>query len=93
MSKTLTYTVEKGDTLSGIVGKFNNTAIRISVDELVKLNNIKNKNLIRRGQKLKIPVAKETSVKDDALHTALTTCLDAITHLPEYQALMKLMEE
>lgn len=89
----LTYTVVKGDTLSGIVSKFNNTVVRISVEELVKVNNIKNKNLIRRGQKLKIPVIKQTGAQDGKLQAAITSCLDAIAHLPEYQALMALMEE
>ena len=44
-----TYTVVKGDTLWSIAKKFNTT-----VDELVRLNNIKNKNLIYVGQVLKL---------------------------------------
>lgn len=43
------YTVQKGDTLSKIASKYGTT-----VDELVKLNNIKNKNLIHVGQKIKV---------------------------------------
>lgn len=46
---TIYYIVKKGDTLSYIAKKYNTT-----VDNLVKLNNIKNKNLILVGQKLKI---------------------------------------
>lgn len=42
-----TYTVKKGDTLSGIAKKHNTT-----VDKLVKANNIKNPNKIYVGQKL-----------------------------------------
>lgn len=45
-----TYTVKSGDTLSGIANRFNTT-----VNELVKLNNISNPNLIRVGQKIKLP--------------------------------------
>lgn len=44
-----TYIVKSGDTLSEIALKCNTT-----VDTLVKLNNIKNKNLIYVGQVLKI---------------------------------------
>lgn len=47
-----TYTVVAGDTLGSIAKKYNTT-----VDELVKLNNIKNPNLINVGQKIKIPGA------------------------------------
>ena len=44
------YTVVKGDTLYSIARKYKTT-----VNELVKINNIKNKDLIYIGQKLKIP--------------------------------------
>jgi LysM repeat protein len=45
-----TYTVKPGDTLSVIAARFGTT-----VAELVKLNNIKNPNLIYVGQILKLP--------------------------------------
>lgn len=48
-TKTTTYTVKKGDTLSHIAKRFGTT-----VNNLVKLNNIKNPNLIYPGQKLRI---------------------------------------
>ena len=44
-----TYTVQKGDTLSKIAKKYNTT-----VDALQKLNRIRNPNLIRVGQKLRV---------------------------------------
>lgn len=44
-----TYTVKKGDTLSGIAKRYGTT-----VKELAALNNIKNVNLIQVGQKLKV---------------------------------------
>lgn len=48
-SSVSVYTVKKGDTLSEIAERFGTT-----VSQLVKLNNIKNPNLIYVGQKLKI---------------------------------------
>lgn len=47
---TSTYTVKKGDTLSGIAARFGTT-----VAKLVQLNSIKNPNLIFPGQVLKLP--------------------------------------
>ena len=43
------YTVRKGDTLTYIAYKYNTT-----VDKLVSLNNIKNRNLIYVGQRLRV---------------------------------------
>lgn len=48
-SQETVYMVKKGDTLSAIAKKYGTT-----VDALVKLNGIKNPNLITVGQKLKI---------------------------------------
>ncbi|WAA10342.1 LysM peptidoglycan-binding domain-containing protein [Fervidibacillus albus] len=48
------YVVKKGDTLSHIAKKYDTT-----VNELAKLNNIKNVNLIYVGQKIKIPTASD----------------------------------
>lgn len=48
-AETVSYTVKSGDTLSQIALKYGTT-----VDTLVKLNNIKNKNLIYVGQVLKL---------------------------------------
>ena len=47
-----TYTVAKGDTLSGIAAQYGTT-----VDTLVELNGIQNPNLIMVGQVLKLPGA------------------------------------
>lgn len=46
---SLYYTVQKGDCLQYIANKY-----MVSVERLVKLNNIKDKNLIYVGQKIKI---------------------------------------
>ena len=48
-SKTVTYTVKRGDTLSVIATKYGTT-----VNKIAKDNNIKNVNVIYAGQKLKI---------------------------------------
>ena len=48
-SSTKTYTVKRGDTLSEIANKFGT-----SVKKLQSINNIKNVNLIRVGQKIKL---------------------------------------
>ena len=48
---TQKYTVKKGDTLSAIAKKYG-----VTVDAIVKANNIKNKNIIRVGTVLEIPV-------------------------------------
>lgn len=47
---TNSYTVKKGDSLSVIAKKYN-----VSVDDIVKVNSIANKNMIYVGQKLVIP--------------------------------------
>lgn len=46
------YTVQKGDTLSGIAFDYG-----VTVDDIAKYNGITNPNLIHPGQTLKIPVA------------------------------------
>lgn len=51
-----TYKVKSGDTLSGIASKYG-----LSVDKLVKWNNIKNKNVISIGQVLKLKKPTSTS--------------------------------
>lgn len=48
-SNNIYYTVVRGDTLSKIASKYS-----ITVSDIVKLNNLKNPNLIDAGQKLKI---------------------------------------
>lgn len=48
-AETKYYTVKSGDTLSGIAKKYKTT-----VNQLVKLNNIKNPDLIYAGQKIRV---------------------------------------
>ncbi len=46
---TKEYTIKKGDTFNGIVRKY-----KLNPDKLKQLNNIKNENSIKVGQKLKL---------------------------------------
>lgn len=55
--QTITYTVQRGDTLGSIAKKYG-----ISVGQLINANNIKNPNLIYVGQILTIPT--ETNIHD-----------------------------
>ncbi|PWA06994.1 glycoside hydrolase [Pueribacillus theae] len=50
-----TYTVKSGDTLSAIAARHKTT-----VSELVRINDIKNPNLIQVGQKIKLPGSAPT---------------------------------
>lgn len=51
-----TYTVQAGDTLAAIARRFNTT-----VEELVRLNNIANPNVLSLGQQLIVPAAGSTA--------------------------------
>lgn len=55
------HTVKKGDTLSGIAKKYKTT-----VNELVKINGIKDRDFIRVGQKIKLPGANTTATSKPA---------------------------
>lgn len=50
-SAPTTYTVKPGDTLSGIAAMFG-----VSVDDIVRVNNITDPNVLSDGQTLKIPM-------------------------------------
>lgn len=67
------YTVVRGDTLWGIARRYNTT-----VDELVRLNNIKNKNLIYVGQKIKVPNNLKYFKKYNGNSVSLVDALKAI---------------
>lgn len=85
----MSYTVKKGDTLSGIARKYNTT-----VEALASTNGIKNVDVIRVGQVLQIPTKETTKpVNNNQVYNALITCLDAIEDLPEFKTLSGLLEE
>ena len=52
--KATTYIVQAGDSLSGIAAKFG-----LTVDDIVKANNIENANQIYAGQELIIPATSK----------------------------------
>lgn len=54
--QTTTYTVVAGDTLAAIARRYGTT-----IDELVRLNNIANPNVLSLGQQLIVPVADGTT--------------------------------
>lgn len=76
------HIVKSGETLSYIAQKYNTT-----VDKLVKLNNIKNKNLIYVGQVLTVSTENSTS----NIKETLKTCLSDIENLPSFQKLKELL--
>lgn len=51
-----TYTVRRGDTLSEITEDYYNNGSASCYKAVAKYNRIPNPNVIRRGQKIKIPV-------------------------------------
>ena len=73
----VTYTVKKGDTLSGIASKYGTT-----VSKLVSLNNIKNPDLIYIGQVLTISKTTDSGSEDTTPEStpANTTSTVTIVH-------------
>jgi hypothetical protein len=73
------YTVQRGDTLFRLAGRFNTT-----VREIMRLNNLSNPNLIRVGQVLLVPSAAQpaTTVPATPLPTAEATADTAAEATP-----------
>lgn len=62
----VTYVVKTGDTLSGIADMFG-----VTVDDIVRVNNIADPNALQVGQVLTIPGRKQTEAAANATGTAL----------------------
>lgn len=82
-----TYTVKKGDTLWGIAQKYS-----VTVDNLVKWNNIKNRNIINVGQILCVsdPAKEKPAVKAkdyEAIGKQVEKTIAAIETLPAFKKL------
>ena len=80
----MTYIVKRGDTLTGIAAKYNTT-----VNELVKLNGIKNPNKIIVGQVLRLPTTDNTT--DEELGKAFRECLRDMDSLDSFNRLCRLI--
>lgn len=85
-----THVVKSGENLTIIAKKYGTT-----VEVLVALNNIKNKNLIRVGQVLNLPTVPTSTdpvTKDYAtIGKAVENLVERVENLPEFDALMKLL--
>lgn len=73
------YTVKKGDSLSAIAQAHGTT-----VKRLAELNNIKDINMIRVGQKLAVPQSADTCQQ-------LKQCIADIEKLPSFKKLLSLL--
>ena len=80
------YTVKAGDTLSAIARNYGTT-----YQELAKYNNIANPNIIRIGQKIKIPKSKQSKATDEVYTVKAGDTLSAIArkYNTTYQVLAK----
>ena len=63
VSNETIYVVQRGDTLSSIAAKYG-----ITYQEIVKYNNMSNPNLIKTGQRIKIPAKKTAASKPDKIY-------------------------
>lgn len=75
-----TYIVKKGDNLTNIAKKYNTT-----VAELVKINNISNKNLIYIGQILKLPNSNIYFKKYTGNSISIVDALKSINEKSSYE--------
>ena len=78
----ITYTVNKGDTLSAIAKRFSTT-----VNAIATANNISNPNKIVVGQKIRIPDSKNYH----EIGALLAECLDDIGSLASFKKIISLL--
>lgn len=82
----MTYKVKAGDTLSKIAQQHKTT-----VTELVRLNKLKNKNVIYVGQVLIVSEPSEAVPTDSELAKAFRKCLTDIENLDSFKKLCDLL--
>ncbi len=97
---TITHEVKRGDNLRKIAIKY-----RINIEELEKLNQIKDKNKIYEGQKLKIPfkgdkkkaLARQKEQKrkevEDEFWAEINGFSENLNYPPKFNAVYELIEE
>ncbi len=82
----MTYTVKRGDTLSGIAARYST-----SVSALVLANGLANPNKIKVGQKLAIPSTQPVEDKDKLIGQKVREVLKDIENLTSFKELEKLL--
>ena len=86
-----THVVKRGENLTVIAKKHGTT-----VEALVALNNIKNKNLIYAGQVLSLPSVDTTPAPAEkdygAIGKAVENLVERVENLPEFETLVKMLE-
>ena len=84
--KYFKYRVIRGDTVDGIVWRFN-----IDKNKFKRKNNIKKNNKILIGQVLKIPISKE--MIDRKYKDAMQKYIENLNYPPKFNAIMELIED
>tara|TARA_R110002072_G_scaffold228234_3_gene385038 strand:+ start:7368 stop:8600 length:1233 start_codon:yes stop_codon:yes gene_type:complete len=75
------YTVQSGNQLDSIARKFRKDGIKIEAGTIAVLNRISNPNLLRVGQKLKIPVAPISAVLEKRSYALMLFVGDELLRL------------
>lgn len=89
MTKTIYYTVKKGDNLSKIAKEYG-----VTVSSIATENNIKNANVIKVGQVLSITYDVPDPEPDyEKIGRAVVACLSDVTNLESFEVLEKLLGE
>ena len=80
------YKIQKGDTLQEVASKFN-----MEVEELCRINNIKDKNRIFVGQTLQIPITENTKKK--IFEDKISGMSENLNYPHKFNAVYELIEE
>jgi LysM repeat protein len=75
------YTVQSGNSLDVIARKFRREGIKVEAGTIAVLNRISNPNLLRAGQKLKIPVAPVSALLEKRSYALMVFVGDELLRL------------